>query len=54
MDALRDLTIQQIIDAKFELYPGNPVIRRPANSSMVADPSIVTGREHIGFAEAAI
>lgn len=37
-----DLTFEQLNNAKFELYEGNPVIRRFGVSPMIADPSVLT------------
>ncbi|MCQ2603233.1 MAG: hypothetical protein MJ193_04825, partial [Clostridia bacterium] len=37
-----DLTFEQLNEAKFKLYDGNPVIYSPASSSIIADPSVLT------------
>ena len=39
---MKNLTFAEFCDLKFELYKGNPVIKNPFNSFVVADPSVLT------------
>ncbi len=42
---MNNLTFSQIEKAKFSLYKGNPIIRNPLTSFVVADPSVLTPNE---------
>ena len=39
---MKELCFNDILNADFKLYEGNPVIRNPLNSFVVADPSVLT------------
>lgn len=39
---MKNLTFAQFCNLEFELYKGNPVIKNPFNSFVVADPSVLT------------
>lgn len=42
---MESLTFRQLAEAEFGLFPGNPVLERPAGSPVIADPSLVTKEE---------
>lgn len=42
---MKSLKFNDILNADFKLYEGNPVIRNPLNSFVVADPSVLTPDE---------
>ncbi len=43
-----DITFEQIKNGKFELYEGNPIVKRFGLSTIVADPSVLTPDESDG------
>ena len=39
---MQNLTFEQFNNAKFSLYDGNPILKNPLNSFVIADPSVLT------------
>lgn len=41
-DRMQNLTFEQFNNANFSLYDGNPILKNPLNSFVIADPSVLT------------
>lgn len=39
---MKNLTFEQFNTAEFKLYEGNPILKNPFNSFVIADPSVIT------------
>ena len=42
---MNNLTFNDILNAEFSLYENNPILKNPANSFVIADPSVLTPKE---------
>ena len=39
---MNNLTFEQFNNAEFKLFKGNPILKNPLNSFVIADPSVLT------------